>query len=121
VESGKELAKRILQAEKLPTAVVAMNDMVAFGILRHFLQEKIRVPEDISVLGFDDSVYCELSSPALTTVKVQSEQMGRMAAMLLLDDIRDGGSSAVGLSLEPVIIQRDSVSDCREEPTADFS
>ncbi|MCL2479594.1 MAG: substrate-binding domain-containing protein, partial [Treponema sp.] len=63
----------------------------------------------ISIIGYDDSIFCDMSFPALTTVKVQSEQMGRMAAMLLLNDINGISQNPVGLSLEPCIVERDSV------------
>ena len=59
--------------------------MVAFGILRHLHRCGIAVPEEISVIGFDDTLFCEASNPPLTTVKVQDEQIGRMAGTLLLN------------------------------------
>ncbi|MCL2478400.1 MAG: LacI family transcriptional regulator [Treponema sp.] len=110
IESGERLAYNIKNLAKKPSAVVAMNDIVAFGILRGFHKMNIKVPEDISLIGFDDSIFCDMSYPALTTVKVQSEQMGRMAAMLLLNDINGSSQNPVSLYLEPCIVERDSVS-----------
>ena len=109
IESGEQLAYRIFNLKKRPSAVVVTNDIVAFGILRGFHKMNIKIPEDISVIGYDDSIFCEMSFPALTTVKVQSEQMGQMAAMLLLNDINGISQNPVGLSLEPCIVERDSV------------
>jgi LacI family transcriptional regulator len=109
IESGEKLAGQILGLKERPTAVVVINDIVAFGMLRGFHRMNIRVPEDISVIGFDDSVFCDMSYPALTTVKVQSEQMGRMAAMLLMNEINGASHNPIGLSLEPCIVERDSV------------
>jgi DNA-binding LacI/PurR family transcriptional regulator len=109
IESGEELARQVLGLRERPTAVAVINDIVAFGMLRGFHRMRIKIPEDISIIGFDDSVFCEMSYPALTTVKVQSEQMGRMAAMLLLNDISGTSHNPVGLSLEPCIVERDSV------------
>ena len=108
IEAGAEMAEQILQMMPRPTAVFAMNDMVAFGMLRCFRRERVRVPEEISVLGFDDSPFAELVTPGLTTVRVQSEQMGRMAAMLLLETIRGPGRNAVQLSIEPGIVERET-------------
>jgi DNA-binding LacI/PurR family transcriptional regulator len=109
IESGEELARQVLGLRERPTAVAVINDIAAFGMLRGFHRAHIKIPEDISIIGFDDSVFCEMSYPALTTVKVQSEQMGRMAAMLLLNDINGASRNPVGLSLEPCIVERDSV------------
>jgi len=109
IESGEQLAYRILNLKKRPSAVVVMNDIVAFGMFRGFHRMKVRIPEDISIIGYDDSIFCDMSFPALTTVNVQSERMGRMAAMLLLNDINGISQNSVGLSLEPCIVERDSV------------
>jgi DNA-binding LacI/PurR family transcriptional regulator len=109
IESGEELARKVLSLRERPTAVAVMNDIVAFGMLRGFHWAHVKIPEEISLIGFDDSVFCEMSYPALTTVKVQSEQMGRMAAMLLLNEINGTSHSPMGLSLEPCIVERDSV------------
>lgn len=117
LDAGEELAEQVLQLETRPTAVFAMNDMVAFGMLRGFHKQGVRVPEEISVLGFDDSPFSELVTPELTTVKVQSGQMGRMAAMLLLETIRGTGGNAVQLSIEPSIVERDTVKRCKGDPS----
>jgi len=109
IESGEQLAYHIPKLKEKPTAIVVMNDIVAFGMLRGFHKMNIKIPEDISIIGFDDSIFCEMSFPSLTTVKVQSEQMGRMAGMLLLNDIFGVSQNPMGLSLEPCIVERDSV------------
>jgi len=112
--AGNDLAQRISKLEDRPTAVVAVNDMVAFGILHYFNKNRIKVPEDISVLGFDDGLFCEVSCPPLTTVRVPSKQMGEMAARLLLDDLKSGGGgSGINLTMEPVLVERSTVSGIR--------
>jgi LacI family transcriptional regulator len=113
IESGEELAHRVLGLKERPTAVVVMNDIVAFGMLRGFHRLNIKIPDEFSIIGFDDSIFCEMSYPALTTVKVQSEQMGHMAAMLLFNAISGASHNPVGLSLEPCIVERDSVAKIR--------
>ena len=108
--AGIELAKRICMNGERPTAVVAVNDMVAFGLMNHFSRKGIKIPQDISILGFDDNLFCEVSYPPLTTVRVPSRQMGEMAARLLVDEIRgDGKSSYVNLTLEPSLVERHTV------------
>lgn len=110
IDAGEHLASLILARKELPTAIVAVNDMVAFGILRFLNRHQIRVPEDISVIGFDDTIFCDACNPPLTTVKVQDEQIGRMAGMLLLNDINQV-SSNVTLYVEPSIVERSSVAE----------
>ena len=113
IEAGEALSQRVLNLSPIPTAVMAVNDMVAYGLLRGFSRLGLRVPEDISIMGFDDSIFSEMSSPSLTTVRVQAEQMGRMAAMLLLEDIRNEGKAApVNLFLDPVVVERGTVATC---------
>ena len=109
MDCGERLSDRILSLQEVPTAVAAMNDLVALGLLRGFHKRSVRVPEEISVLGFDDSPYSEFSNPALTSVRVQAEQMGRMAAVLLMENIRDGSGKPVNLFVEPSIAERDTV------------
>lgn len=110
LEIGERLAERILSKNKKITAIAAVNDMVAFGILRYLKRKKISVPDELSVLGYDDTLFCEASSPSLTTIKVQDEQIGRMAAKLLLDDISGNElSTSISLYLEPCLVKRESV------------
>lgn len=114
LESGERLAQQIMAISPRPSAVMAINDMVALGLLRGFQQSGLRVPEDISIIGFDDSPYSVITSPPLTTVCVQSTQMGHMAAMLLLDDIRGTCNGPMSLSLEPYIVERSTVRTFQE-------
>ena len=81
--------------------------MVTFGILRHLHRCGIAVPEEISVIGFDDTLFYEASNSPLTTVKVQDEQIGRMAGTLLLNAL-DQVAASVTLSVEPSIVERAS-------------
>lgn len=112
LEIGERLAEKILEVPppQRPTAIVAVNDMVAFGILRYLKKHNIAVPQDMSIVGFDDNVFCEACSPPLTTIKVQDEQIGRMAGMLLLDDINGTSPpSNISMFLEPCLVERDTV------------
>ncbi len=117
LDVGERLAERILARNKNVTAIVAVNDMVAFGVLRYLKRCGISVPGDISVLGYDDNIFCGASNPPLTTIKVQDEQIGRMAAKLLLDDMTgaagSAGADSISLYLEPCLIRRESVACLR--------
>lgn len=81
---GHEAMFQILQAPETPTAVFAANDIQAIGAMSQCRDLGIRVPEDISVIGFDDLPIAQFSAPKLTTVHVPAGAMGRLAATRLL-------------------------------------
>lgn len=84
---GYTLTKQLLAGRKRFTAVAAFDDLTAFGVIRALHDEGMRVPEDCSVIGFDDIPYAALSSPSLTTVRQPMEEMGRKAAERVLEGI----------------------------------
>lgn len=106
IDAGEHLAEMIFSRGLRPTAIAAMNDMMAFGVLRYLSRRRIQVPEEVSVIGFDDNIFCDAANPPLTTIKVPDVQMGKMAGMLMLNE---AGSETVNLFVEPVMVERDSV------------
>jgi LacI family transcriptional regulator len=79
-EGGVAAADTILKLEPRPTAVVAVNDLSAVGLIKGFTQAGLRVPEDISVTGFDNTHLADYITPSITTVDIHSDWLGRMAA-----------------------------------------
>ncbi|GAA2176564.1 LacI family DNA-binding transcriptional regulator [Agrococcus versicolor] len=84
MRAGYEGMRRIL-AHEVPTAVVAGSDVVALGILRAIREAGLRVPEDVSVVGFGDTDEARFASPALTTVHVPAQEMARDALLALVE------------------------------------
>jgi len=84
VEIGFSLGKDLLSRKELPTAVLTSSDLVAVGAIKAFLSSGIRVPDDISVVGFDDITLASYIHPSLTTIAQPKYQMGRMSVELLL-------------------------------------
>lgn len=82
--SGQAAAGRFFDLDKMPTAVCCMNDEMALGAIQTFRSRGLRVPEDISVTGFDDIHYAQYWDPALTTIAQPAEDIGRVAMDLLL-------------------------------------
>jgi LacI family transcriptional regulator len=80
LDGGIAAGETLLQMTPRPTAVVAMNDLTAVGVMRAFRQHGLRVPEDISVVGFDRTYLAEFYQPSLTTVDMQPAYLGRVAA-----------------------------------------
>ncbi|MHB8693917.1 MAG: LacI family DNA-binding transcriptional regulator [Solirubrobacteraceae bacterium] len=85
--SGAELARKALSgpASKRPTALLCANDLMAIGAIEYCRSAGLRVPEDVSITGFDDVPIARLISPALTTVRQPAREMGYAAAKLLFD------------------------------------
>jgi LacI family transcriptional regulator len=72
---------------KLPTALVCANDLIASACLKAFKETGIRVPEDVSIIGFDNLPMCEMLDPPLTTMRVSKQQIGETAMELLVGRI----------------------------------
>ena len=104
---GAALAAR--PPDQLPTAVMCGNDYIALGILLELARQGIRVPEDITVIGFDDHSWTEAATVPLTTVRQPREKLGRRAVHLLLDEIVSGEAHVHSHELlEPSLIVRSS-------------
>jgi len=98
-ESGYLAGKRLLGESEL-TAVFCANDQMALGVLRAFHEAGCRVPDDVSVVGFDDTQESEYFWPPLTTVRQDFEGVGANAVALLLEQIETGPVSP-GVRLAP--------------------
>lgn len=99
---------------KLPTAYFADNDMIALGAMKALQERHYRIPEDISVVGFDDLVYCEISNPPLTTLRVPKQEMGRLAVRKLIDVINGNAPIKTKTQVCTVFVERNSVKDLRK-------
>lgn len=83
-QSGAEMAKRLLEQKKLPTAACAASDSIAIGFMRELTGRGLRVPEDISLIGFGNIAASNYIKPALTTISQNSREMGHIAALTLM-------------------------------------
>lgn len=108
-QNGKELAARIFQKKLDITAVMAVNDMTAFGCIQQFAQDGIKVPDDISVIGFDDIAFSEMFTPSLATVRVPAHALGRMAGSMLFDYLTGSDAPKKQIVIEPTLVKRNSV------------
>lgn len=86
VANGANAADSALRSR--PTALVAHNDLLAIGIMRRLADRGVRVPEDVSVIGFDDIFAAELTTPPLTTLGGPDAHAGRLAVELLLEQLK---------------------------------
>jgi LacI family transcriptional regulator, purine nucleotide synthesis repressor len=103
--------KKILEAggRKLPTAYFAFNDIIALGAIRAMKEHGISVPEQVSVVGFDDMPFAEISSPRLTTVRVHKQYIGKMAVRRLLQKISEADEVKLKIEINTELVIRESV------------
>ena len=100
---------KLKNSDELPTAIFAANDLMAIGALKAFTQLKVRVPEDISIIGFDNIPFSDCTYPPLTTIAQPTYQMGQKAVETLLRLI-DKKKIKKSVEFETKLIERDSVS-----------
>jgi LacI family transcriptional regulator len=98
----------LLDIDNPPTAIFASNDDMAMGAMDAVRSRGQRIPEDISILGFDDIPQAALVRPALTTVRQPLEQMGRIATQMLLSMLKDPEQEIIRIELPTELIVRDS-------------
>jgi LacI family transcriptional regulator len=90
------------------TALCAFNDISAIGAIRAFMNHGFRVPEDISVVGFDDIQGAAFHNPSLTTIRQPLQQMGAVAARILLQRIRGQATFPDVVPIHPELVIRES-------------
>jgi LacI family transcriptional regulator len=107
--SGEIAAHKILAMENRPTAMLCANDLLALDAMRGCIEGGLRVPEDISVIGFDDIEFCANARVPLTSVSVPRKQLGITAATLLIEECESPAThSHQKIVFQPKLIVRDS-------------
>lgn len=112
MDSGVEAMERLLALENPPTAVFAGNDEMAFGAMTAAHKQGLSVPNDISMVGFDDQKTAAFYIPALTTVNIPRHELGRRAAQELMDRL-GGRDSAHEIVLPTRLVVRESTAEPR--------
>lgn len=107
-EGGRLAANQMLREKMLPTAVVVANDLMALGAMQEFKAAGLRVPQDISIVGFDDISFAGLSEPALTTVCSPRVEIGRRAVEALMITIDRPQHDGIEVRIPTYLIKRDS-------------
>jgi len=115
---GYPFAKKLLARRRPFTALFAYNDISAIGSIRAFQEAGLRVPEDISVVGFDDIQIAVHNSPSLTTVRQPLRKMGEIAARTLLKRIENGEDGVTEIVIEPEFVVRQSTARVPSRPLA---
>ena len=116
VGSGHEAAHHLLKRPELPTAVFVGNDMMAIGFLRSSIEMKFRIPEDISIVGFDNLELGMYMHPTITSFAQPKEEIGEKAIQLLLARIENPKAPPQRILIPPKLIIRESTAMCQTNP-----
>ncbi len=109
LEGGQQAAREILGSGFKPTAIICVNDIMAVGVLRELRDSGLRVPQDISVTGFDNIKLSEFSYPSLTTLHIPRDRIGHLAfGMLVPESAAVGKVSGREILIDPELVLRDS-------------
>ncbi len=106
LEGGRLAARTLLAANPRPTAIVCVNDLMAVGALRELRDRGLRVPEDVSITGFDNVKLAQFCDPPLTTVHIPRDEIGRTICECLMTDERALGARE--FVIDPELVVRDS-------------
>jgi DNA-binding LacI/PurR family transcriptional regulator len=111
-QAGIAGAERLLRGARLPTAVFAANDLVAVGLIDRLEQDGVRIPDDVSVVGYDNTFVAALNHIRLTTVNQPRDEMGREALALVLQRM-DGRTTRATRLHDPTIVVRSTTAPPR--------
>lgn len=112
--SGYEQMKLILGQKQIPTAVFAASDAVAFGVMKAVIEAGYKIPEDISVLGFNDEEMSGFSSPALTTIHAPAYDMGQHGVNLLCGTTNISIDTPLKIKLPCRLVVRESCDKAKD-------
>jgi LacI family transcriptional regulator len=107
-QSGMEITQSILQMNPRPTAIFALNDLMALGALRAAAEANCLVPKDLAIVGYDDLEIARFTNPPLTTIAQPKKEIGAQAVNLLVDRMSQKSRPPRRLVLEPELIVRRS-------------
>jgi len=105
---GYEGMQTLWQSRWRPTAIVAMADVIAIGVMQAARELGLRIPDDLSLIGYDDLEASSLTCPALTTIRQPTAEKGRVAAQLLLQHIEERSLAAEHIVLPVELVERES-------------
>jgi LacI family transcriptional regulator len=112
LEGGRRAARALIAANPAITAMICANDLMALGALRELRDTGLRVPQDISVTGFDNIQLAQFSAPALTSVHVSREEIGRIICDYLIGQTRPEREVVI----DPELVLRDSTGPASIRP-----
>jgi DNA-binding LacI/PurR family transcriptional regulator len=116
LEGGRDAAAELLSSGAPPTAIICVNDVMAVGVMKEVRERGLRIPEDVSITGFDNIKLSEFCYPALTTVHIPRDLIGHTVFTSLVPD--ESGRSIEGreIIINPELVVRDSTGPAPRQP-----
>lgn len=114
IESGEKNVEQLLLQEERPTAIVCVNDFVAIGVIKQLNKKGFKVPEDFSVVGFDDIYLANHFPPGITTVSQNYDELGETAVNTLVDLI-NGSQAEKEIIIPTNLVMRKSIKNIKKD------
>lgn len=114
VKGGKDTAGKILDEPDRPTAIFACNDLLAIGAMQAAYERRIAVPEEVSIIGFDNSILAAHMNPPLTTIAQPIQELGRQVVNLISQEINGEKTAKQRIVLLPELVVRGSTGNRKE-------
>src|SRR5699024_429108 len=102
-DSGRNAMWHYLRQDELPTAIFSVSDILAVGLMNEAQKHNIKVPHDMSVIGFDNIAFANMFNPRLTTIGQPMYEMGQIAAKMLIDKINEKDVASSTLKHELIV------------------
>jgi DNA-binding LacI/PurR family transcriptional regulator len=118
-ETGKMLTLELLDQNPGPTAIFVLNNQMALGAIEAINERKLKIPDDISIVGFDDIQWARVISPSITVIRQPAYEMGRRIAELFFQKVKDPEREPVQIILQPKLIVRQSTAPVQVAGTVD--
>ncbi|MDW6005474.1 substrate-binding domain-containing protein [Vibrio mangrovi] len=115
-DGGADALQRICQRGKLPSAIFVGNDMMAMGVVNEAHTRGIRIPQDLSIIGYDDIYIAKYVTPSLTTIHQPKHRLGTAAVEALVNRLEKQTADPQVVHLEPTLVIRDSVISLLNQP-----
>ena len=111
IKGGQKVAEKITKDIEEYTAIFCLSDFIALGMLNYFYEHNVMIPKDISLIGFDDISYTEISVPPLTTIHQKKKKLGYLAVDKLISCLNENRKCRINIGLDTYLVERKSVRD----------
>ena len=114
LQNGYLETKLLLNRHERPTAIIALSNTIALGVIKAVREAGLKIPEDISLVAYDNNIYMDYLIPPITRISQPVEEMAKLATKLLFDSIESGKRLKTSLELAPDLISRESIKNVKE-------
>ncbi|MBW8351542.1 LacI family transcriptional regulator [Bacillus sp. IITD106] len=106
IENGREVFRKIVQRGKVPTGIFACNDLIAVGVIQEAKEMGLKIPDDLSIVGFDNTILATTTVPGLTTIAQPITEMGKRVVDVIIREIKEKNQTKERILFKPELIIR---------------